>query len=918
MLPSKLTFLIAMTLTALAVGQDDFVNYESSQIHPIRISRDGTRLFVLDTPDNRLQVFSLADRDRPVLIDEIPVGLEPVTVTERTDDELWVVNNLSDSISVVSLSKGEVVATLCAKDEPCDVVFAGGKAFVTLTASDAIDVFDAASRTRLDRIDIFGKDPRAMAVSADGNELYALVHRSGNLTTIIPAEIAPRPTKPTREGVPEAPVLSMIVSFKDEDPLLQKYREVFQLVDNDIAVIDTETHRVDRYVEDVGTILWDVVVDPVSGNLVVANFDSRNHVLYEPVLNGHCIDSRITWVELDQADRKRHFDLNAHVDYTRFPNPEARATAVAENTGVTISSDGARVYTCGQGSDRIAVLDRNGRVVTRIDVGEARGAQQDTHNIRGPRSVVLTSDDARLFVYNKFSQTVSIVDTASNGIVHEFAIGFDPTPEAIKVGRRFNYDAKLGNGTMSCASCHVDGDIDLLCWDLGDPGGEMVAITPEEHIGIAYDGREAYHHPMKGPMLTQTLRGLNHDQPLHWRGDRANPQAFNGAFRTLMGGKEVADDDMDRFAVFMKSVAYPPNPNQELDRTYSTEPEDSNAAVGHYEFRHGAVFAHDTEYEERLHCIDCHAESNGANEKIMPPPPFFAVLTQPQKPAQFRQLYRRQGAQRYGKSKVGWGYLHDGRYHTLDILIHTREFAGLTEGRRDDIVKFLLSFDTGTAPTVGYEVQLDAMGARDAASHADIALLEAQSVVDNCDLVVKGKIDGERRGFVYDEDLDGYVPDRRGESPWTREQLADAIGSGRGTLVFRGVPPGSGRRIGIDRDRDGVFDGDEAAATGCVGATMKLSLVGGEDGVTIVARGAESGDDVLLLTSARPATSRVAVDPWVALGTDLVADERGVSFVSGDLPDLPALSGHVVYLQAVAGTDEGRRLSTSNRIDVAF
>ena len=29
-------------------------------------------------------------------------------------------------------------------------------------------------------------------------------------------------------------------------------------------------------------------------------------------------------------------------------------------------------------------------------------------------------------------------------------------------------------------------------------------------------------HPMKGPMTTQTLRGLAHAGAMHWRGDRAN------------------------------------------------------------------------------------------------------------------------------------------------------------------------------------------------------------------------------------------------------------------------------------------------------------------------------------------------------------------------------------------------------------
>ena len=45
----------------------------------------------------------------------------------RGANEAWVVNHVSDSISVVDLSLGAVVRTLATHDEPCDVVFAGGE-----------------------------------------------------------------------------------------------------------------------------------------------------------------------------------------------------------------------------------------------------------------------------------------------------------------------------------------------------------------------------------------------------------------------------------------------------------------------------------------------------------------------------------------------------------------------------------------------------------------------------------------------------------------------------------------------------------------------------------------------------------------------------------------------------------------------
>src|SRR5918996_870227 len=101
-----------------------FRNFESPQVHPLAITPDGTRLLAVNSPNATLSVFQLSS-GTPVLTAEIPVGLEPVSVAARTDREAWVVNWLSDSVSVVDLASGNVVRTLDVGDEPTDVLFAG-------------------------------------------------------------------------------------------------------------------------------------------------------------------------------------------------------------------------------------------------------------------------------------------------------------------------------------------------------------------------------------------------------------------------------------------------------------------------------------------------------------------------------------------------------------------------------------------------------------------------------------------------------------------------------------------------------------------------------------------------------------------------------------------------------------------------
>lgn len=117
-----------------AVPVDQFVNFESAHVHPIDMTPDGNLLLAVNTANNSLEVFSAVNG---VLghVSSIPVGLDPVSVRARNNSEAWVVDQVSDEISIVDLTQNIVVRSLTTEDEPADVVFAGGtpatKAFVS-------------------------------------------------------------------------------------------------------------------------------------------------------------------------------------------------------------------------------------------------------------------------------------------------------------------------------------------------------------------------------------------------------------------------------------------------------------------------------------------------------------------------------------------------------------------------------------------------------------------------------------------------------------------------------------------------------------------------------------------------------------------------------------------------------------------
>src|ERR1044072_6602025 len=132
-LPAALLATVLLS-PALALAQaPDFITFGSGHVRPLAMSADGAELFAVNTPNKWLEVVSITSTGL-TLQARVPVGLEPVAVAVRNPSEVWVVNHLSDSVSVVSLSgTPHVTRTILVGDEPRDIVFAGtpARAFIT-------------------------------------------------------------------------------------------------------------------------------------------------------------------------------------------------------------------------------------------------------------------------------------------------------------------------------------------------------------------------------------------------------------------------------------------------------------------------------------------------------------------------------------------------------------------------------------------------------------------------------------------------------------------------------------------------------------------------------------------------------------------------------------------------------------------
>ena len=388
---------------------DTFVNFETPHVHPLDMTPDGSRLLAVNTPDNRLEVLTLAGA-LPEVEASIPVGLDPVAVRARSNTEAWVVNHISDSVSVVDLNTMHVVRTIKTADEPADVCFAGvpERAFVTCSQANLVQVFDPDNpATPIAEIAIEGEDPRALAVSPDGATVYAAIFESGNNTTILgggidddntiafPPNVVNHPlgpwsglNPPPNDGPGFSPALNndnpnplrvgLIVRQNDAGqwmddnggdwtslvtgdlaPLSGRLTG-WSLVDQDVAIIDASALSV-SYATGLMNACMAIETNPATGEIAVVGLEHTNEVRFEPVVNGRFV--RVHGAVVDPGVTSTSItDLNPHLTYTDGPGFTAipqteRDKSIGDPRAIAFTADGVTAYIAGMGSNNVAVVD---------------------------------------------------------------------------------------------------------------------------------------------------------------------------------------------------------------------------------------------------------------------------------------------------------------------------------------------------------------------------------------------------------------------------------------------------------------------------------------------------------------------------------------------------------------------------------
>jgi hypothetical protein len=342
---------------------------------------------------------------------------------------------------------------------------------------------------------------------------------------------------------------------------------------------------------------------------------------------------------------------------------------------------------------------------------------------------------------------------------------------------------------------------------------------------------------------------------MHWRGDRtggyAEPSSqpdqgsfdeeaafkqFNPAFRSLVGrATELTDAEMQAFTDFALQITYPPNPIRALDNSLTAD-EQIGKDIFDKEPRTLSGLVAD------LTCSQCHVFDRDLNAEYgVPSPGVFGgsmqyVLGdagQVFKIPHLRNVYQKVGmfgmvaspfvneydsGAHTGDQIRGFGFVHDGsvdtmfRFHNQIGFIadpvfnpngFSRDAAGDLERRR--VEAFMLAADSNLTPIVGQQVTLTSSNS--AAAGPRIDLLLARAAVGECEVIAKGRVGNVAKSWLYN--AQAFVPDKANESSLSDAALRALAATATQEITYTCVPVGSGRRMGVDRDLDGIMNRDE-------------------------------------------------------------------------------------------------------------
>lgn len=523
----------------------------------------------------------IAHPSEPPEVVERPRYLTPINLALRPgSDELYVACEAGDCVAVVSTRARRKVAEIAAGRQPQDVAFQpdGLRAYVSNRQDDTVSVIDTAARRVVAELPV-GDEPHGVLVSPEGEHLYVLNTSSDNITVFDTASLevvkhlsasrSPWSLALSPDGSQLCVTNNLSRFIAPREPLL-----------SEVTVIDPKRAVVaDRVLVPGGNLMQGVAWHP-GGKFALTTLNrTKSNVPMTRLLQGWTITNGLAVVWRD-----------GRVDQVLLDEP---TMGFADPTDVAFTPDGRLALATSLGTDRVAVVDV-AKLLAIVEGASEAERREVLPNHRGkacefvtrhiatpaaPRGVEVAPDGSVAYVATSLDDSVTVIDLASQSVAGRIDLGGAKETTLARYGEKLFHNARITfHRQFSCHSCHPDGHIDSITYDI-------------EADGIGGN-----------PVDNRTLRGILDTAPFKWEGTNPSLKRQCGARLSVFFTRlaPFAPEELTAVDTYISTITRPPNRYRPL-----------GAPLTDAQRRGKAVFERTTkadgsEIPKELRCTTCH------------------------------------------------------------------------------------------------------------------------------------------------------------------------------------------------------------------------------------------------------------------------------------------------------------------------
>lgn len=453
--------------------------------------------------------------------------------------ELWVTLETGDAVAVVETRTGRVTAEIRTGAAPTGVAFTGDgrRAFVTNREDDSVAVVDAAAR-RVEKTLPAGDEPHGVLVTPGDRHVLVLntssqdIHVYDARTLAFEKKLAAGrgpwdlALSPDGGKILTTSMYSNMVGFR-------------QPLASELTVIDAARARVeDRWLVEGTNLMMGIDWHP-SGRFALATMNrTKNLVPMTRLLQGWTVTNGIAVIW-----------AGGRVDQLLLDQP---GMGFADATDVKITPDGRWALVTSSGTNRVAVID----VAKMLGVIENAGEEERRRVLPNhlgkaadfvvktiptgdsPRGLAISPDGKRAWVANCLDDSIGVIDLARFEPAGKIDLGAPKEITKQRRGEKLFHNARITfRRQLSCHSCHPDGHVDGITYDIEADG-----------IGVS-------------PVENRTLRGIGDTAPFKWEGTNPSLKRQCGARLAVFftRGLPFTPEELSAVDYYITTIRRPPN-----------------------------------------------------------------------------------------------------------------------------------------------------------------------------------------------------------------------------------------------------------------------------------------------------------------------------------------------------------------------